>query len=394
MSALPPERKDNERRTLPAPLGMATETAPSPSAVRSPVIGLESPFGKARAMTFPRTVLVGHGVLSELANTVRQFDFPTRGAVVTGPKTQTLAGARAADILRDGGFDVRVLLAHESTNEEVERIGREAEEAGARFLIAVGGGSKIDVTKVVAARHHLPWVSVPTSAAHDGISSPRASLHDPDRVTSIEAVVPVGVLADTSVIVQAPFRLLASGCADVLSNVTAVLDWKLASRLRNEEYSSTGASLAEYAAQEIADHAGLIKPNLEESVWIAIRPLIVAGIAMSVAGSSRPCSGSEHLFSHALDRAAKRPSLHGEQCGVGAIMMMYLHGGDWRRLKGALHTIGAPTTARELGVSSDEIIQALVGAHKVRPERYTILGDNGLTREAAERLATVTGVLG
>lgn len=373
---------------------MATEPASSPAGTRTPVIGLESPFGKARAMTFPRTVLAGHGVLSELAGTIRQFDFPTKGAVITGPHTQTLAGARATEILRDGGFDVSLLLAHEATNDEVERIGQEVAASGARFLVAVGGGSKIDVTKVVAARHRLPWVSVPTSAAHDGISSPRASLHAPETVTSIEAVVPVGVLADTSVIVQAPFRLLASGCADVLSNVTAVLDWKLAARLRNEEYSSTAATLAEYAAQEIADHAQLIKPNLEESVWIAIRPLIVAGIAMSVAGSSRPCSGSEHLFSHALDRAAKRPSLHGEQCGVGAIMMMYLHGGDWRRLRAALHTIGAPTTARELGVSTEEIVQALVGAHKVRPERYTILGDNGLTREAAERLATVTGVLG
>jgi glycerol-1-phosphate dehydrogenase [NAD(P)+] len=263
-----------------------------------------------------------------------------------------------------------------------------------RFLVAVGGGSKIDLTKVVAARLRIPYMSVPTSAAHDGISSPRASLREPDRVTSIEAVVPIGVLADTAIIVQAPFRLLASGCADVLSNVTAVLDWKLAARLRNEEYSSTAVALAEYAAQEIFDHQGLIKPNLEESVWIAIRPMIVAGIAMSVAGSSRPCSGSEHLFSHALDRSAKTPSLHGEQCGVGAIMMMYLHGGDWRKLKSALHTIGAPTTAHELGVTDDEVVDALVMAHKIRPERYTILGDNGLTRDAAERLAHLTGVVG
>ena len=75
-------------------------------------------------------------------------------------------------------------------------------------------------------------------------------------------------------------------------------------------------------------------------------------------------------------------------------MMMYLHGGDWHRLKNALHTIGAPTTARELGVSPDEIVKALVLAHSIRPERYTILGDNGLSREAAERLASVTGVVG
>jgi glycerol-1-phosphate dehydrogenase [NAD(P)+] len=344
-------------------------------------------------MIFPRVVLAGHGVLQELGATCRQFDFPSQGAVITGAKTAVLAGHRATTILKDSGFDVAMLTAKEATPDEVERLEKEVQATDARFLVAAGGGSKIDITKVIAAHLKIPFVSVPTSAAHDGISSPRASLRDPKSTTSVQAVVPIGVIADTSVIVQAPFRLLASGCADVISNTTAVLDWKLAARLRNEEYSSTAATLSEYTAQEIIDRAGLIKPNLEESVWIAIRPMIMAGIAMSVAGSSRPCSGSEHLFSHALDRSARQPSLHGEQCGVGSIMMMYLHGGDWGRLRSALRTIGAPTTARELGVTPHEVVEALVAAHQIRPERYTILGDNGLSRDAAERLATVTGVI-
>lgn len=352
----------------------------------------EIPFGKAKGMVFPRTVLVGHGVLEELATTCRQFGFPSRGAVVTGPRTAELAGNRAAAILAEDGFQVERLIAHEATLNEVDRVAAEARRLEARFLIGVGGGSKIDITKVVAARLRIPFVSVPTSAAHDGISSPRASLHNSESVTSTEGAVPMGVIADTAILVQAPFRLLASGCADVISNVTAILDWKLAVRLRGEEYSSTAATLSEYAAQEIIDHAGSIKPNLEASVWTAIRPILVAGISMSVAGSSRPCSGSEHLFSHALERVSERPSLHGEQCGVGAVMMMYLHGGDWRRVKTALLTIGAPTTARELGVSNEEIVRALVLAHSLRPDRYTILGDKGLSRDAAERLASVTGV--
>ncbi len=355
---------------------------------------LDSPFGKVRGMVFPRIVLAGHGVLNELASTCRQFDFPKKGAVITGPRTATLAGHRASELLESEGFDAPILTVGEATPEEDDRTRVAIESQGARFLVAAGGGSKIDITKVVAARLRIPFISLPTSAAHDGISSPRASLRGSSGRLSIDAAVPSAVIADTAIIVQAPFRLLASGCADVISNVTAILDWKLAVRLRHEEYSSTAATLAEYAAHEIIDRAGLIKPNLEESVWIAIRPMIVAGIAMSVAGSSRPCSGSEHLFSHALDRTAKHAGLHGEQCGVGAIMMMYLHGGDWQGLQKALRAIGAPVTARELGASNEEVVEALVQAHTLRPERYTILGDNGLTREAAQRLATVTGVVG
>ncbi len=345
-------------------------------------------------MVFPRMVTAGHGVLEELGRSCKKFDFLPRGAVVTGPKTRGLAGDRAAQRLTEAGFDVVVLETHEATTDEVDRLTQAAEQSQARFLVAVGGGSKIDIAKLAASKLRIPWVSVPTSAAHDGISSPRASIRDATGVASLDAEVPIGILADTSIIVQAPFRLLASGCADVISNVTAVLDWRLAARLRNEEFSSTASTLAEYAAQEIIDHAALVKPNLEESVWIVIRPMIVSGISMSVAGSSRPCSGSEHLFSHALDRVARQPGLHGEQCGVGAIMMAYLHGSDWRRIRTALHTIGAPCSSRELGVTSDEVVESLVLAHRLRPERYTILGDNGLTREAAERLAAATGVIG
>ncbi len=366
----------------------------SRAAVETLPKAVASLFGKAKGMVFPRLVLVGHGVLDELPGTCRQLDFPTRGAVVTGPRTAELAGRRAAELMNADGFEVTTVIAGDATEAEVERVVADLRHRGAKFLVGVGGGSKIDITKVAAARLRIPFLSLPTSAAHDGISSPRASLHGTESVTSTEAAVPVGVIADTSLLVQAPFRLLASGCADVISNTTAILDWRLAVRLRSEEFSSTAATLSEYAAQEVIDHADAIKPNLEESVWIAIRPILVAGIAMSVAGSSRPCSGSEHLFSHALDRFAQHPGLHGEQCGVGAIMMMYLHGGDWRRIKNALLTIGAPTTARELGMSNDEVVKALVVAHSIRPDRYTILGDNGLSRDAAERLATVTGVIG
>ena len=367
-------------------------TPPLPP-LRDSVLPTDGLFGKARSMVFPRVVLAGHAVLEEIGAMCTDFAFPKRGAIVTGPTTFDLAGRRCAELLTAAGFAVTTAIAHEATEAEVDRVDAELAPAQPGFIVAVGGGSKIDIAKVIAGRRHLPFVSVPTSAAHDGISSPRASLHGAKTSSSVEAAVPIGILADTSVIIRAPFRLLASGCADVVSNLTALLDWKLAVRLRNEEYSSTAATLAEYAALEIVDHAAYIKPNLEESAWIAIRPLLVAGISMSVAGSSRPCSGSEHLFSHALDRIAKSPALHGEQCGVGAIMMMHLHGGDWRRIQRTLRILGAPTDAAGLGVSAEEIVRALVEAPKLRPERYTILGVHGLAPAAAERLARTTEVI-
>ncbi len=350
-------------------------------------------FHKIRTMNFPRTVLAGHGVLEELPKVCQTLGLVSPGAVITGPITQGVAGDRVVHLLEGADFHVQMILAGDATLDEVARVAQIVEEKGIRFLVGVGGGSKIDLAKTVAARLRIPFISVPTSAAHDGISSPRASLKGSREAFSIEAAVPEAVVADTAVLVRAPYRTLAAGCADVISNVTAVLDWQLAHRLRNEDFASSSATLAEYAARGILEHAREIRPGKEESVWIAIRPIIMSGIAMSMAGSSRPSSGSEHLFAHALERIAPGRAMHGEIVGLGTIMMAYLHNADWKSLKASIKEIGAPTNAKEAGVERDEILTALVNAHTLRPERYTILGDNGLSREAAERLAQQTEVI-
>ena len=124
-----------------------------------------------------------------------------------------------------------------------------------------------------------------------------------------------------------------------------------------------------------------------------LEALVSCGVAMSIAGSSRPCSGSEHLFSHALDVIAPRAALHGELCGVGTIMMARLHGLDWRSIADCLRRVGAPATAAELGIDREKIVEALVRARSIRPERYTILDQAELTREKAAALAEECGII-
>ena len=51
------------------------------------------------------------------------------------------------------------------------------------------------------------------------------------------------------------------------------------------------------------------------------------------------------------------------------------------------------TNADALGVTDDEVVEALVHAHEIAKDRYTVLGDTGLTEEAAERLARITKVI-
>lgn len=350
------------------------------------------PFTKSKTMVFPRDVRVGHGVLDELGEVLQALDVTKSALVVTGHRTRRLAGDRAAAALQKAGHEVALAEVDGATLHDVgvaEAVGRRAPP---QVVIGVGGGSVIDVAKLAAYRLGVPYVSVPTNASHDGITSPRASIKGIEGSSSRQAQTPMAIVADTGIITQAPYRMLAAGCADAISNSTAVLDWRLAHRLRGEEYSSFAAVLAETAADIVMKSAAVIRPGLEESAWLVVKSLIVSGVSMSVAGSSRPASGAEHMFSHTLDQLAPGAAYHGEQVGVGSVMMMYLHGGDWKAVRDALAQVGAPTTAKQLGIPRDTIVEALVRAHLNKPDRYTILGDKGLTREAAEDLVRVTGV--
>lgn len=145
-------------------------------------------------------------------------------------------------------------------------------------------------------------------------------------------------------------------------------------------------------AKMVVDMAPSIKPGHEPSAKVVVQALISSGVAMSIAGSSRPASGSEHMFAHALNKITPGRGLHGELCGIGTIIMMYLHGGDWRMIREALKVLGAPTSAHELNIPEDVVVEALTQAHKIRPERYTILG-NGLTEAAARAAAETTKVI-
>lgn len=337
---------------------------------------------KTKWIQFPRDVVIGHEVLGHLPAVCRDLGFGRSVLIITGKHTLQLAGGRVRDLLEDS-FDTEVYIAEEISPAIIEKAEKAA--AGADFLIGVGGGRVIDTAKIASFNTDRQFISVPTAASHDGIASARASVPSAEGQSSLEAHPPIALVADTGIIAAAPHRLLASGCADIISNYTAILDWELSHRIRGEPLSEYAIALSRMTAEMLAKNADMILPNQERSAWMVTKALLASGVAMSIAGSSRPASGGEHKFSHALDRLAPGRGLHGEKCGIGTIVSMYLHGGDWRGIRTSLRTIGAPTTPRDIGIDDEMAAEALILAKTIRPERFTIL-DTGITREAAREL--------
>ncbi|MFB6191914.1 MAG: NAD(P)-dependent glycerol-1-phosphate dehydrogenase [Haloarculaceae archaeon] len=351
-------------------------------------------FEKSTWIRLPRNVVVGHGVIHRVGEAVEELYLDGRPVVVTSPAPVEIAGDAVEEQLRSIGPAPRVVTVESASFEAVDRVVEEARAVDAGFLVGLGGGKPIDIAKMAADTLGVGFVSVPTAASHDGIVSGRGSVPEGDTRHSVAADPPLAVIADTEIVADAPWRLTTAGCADIISNYTAVKDWELAHRLKNVEYSEYSGALSRMTAELLVDNAGSIKQGLEESAWVVIKALVSSGVAMSIAGSSRPASGAEHLISHRLDRIAPDAALHGHQVGVASIVTEYLHSGaqgEWRSVRRALADIGAPTTAADLGIEDDQFLRAMTTAHEIR-DRYTILGD-GVSEAAAREAATVTGVL-
>jgi glycerol-1-phosphate dehydrogenase [NAD(P)+] len=346
-------------------------------------------------MQLPREVIIGNGSLRLIGDVCEKLGFSESGLIITGPKTKHVAAQRVADLLHDEGLEVNchIVSSDIPTLNDVRQAEEVIEKLKPQVVFGVGGGTKIDIAKLSSARKETPFICVPTSASHDGMVSPFASIKGLDRPYSIKAQSPMAVVADTEVIINVPYRFIASGCADVISKFTSTRDWKLAYEKKSEYYAQYTASLALMSAQHIVENADLFNPSSEPGLRVLLEALVSCGVAMCIGGTSKPCSGSEHLFSHALDLVAPNRALHGEECGLGAIMMAKLHGIDWETIRDTLKKVGAPVAAKEVGISAEQIVEALLKAPKIRPERYTILNEKHLIRKTAYELAKSTGII-
>jgi len=272
--------------------------------------------------------------------------------------------------------------------EELEKI---VKKDKSDLIAGIGGGRAVDAAKMIAFNLSKPFASIPTAASHDGIASPFVSIKS-DKPHSIVTSAPLGVFVDIDVIKTAPKRLLASGCGDLIANIIAVKDWELGRDKTGEYYGRYAANLALLSANILIENS---KQFAKKGVnpRLVVEALISAGVASCIAGSSRPCSGAEHLFSHALDKLAPGVGLHGEKCGIGAIMMAKLHGQDWKKIVKTLKAVGAPTTAKQIGLKPKIVAKALTIAQSLRPERYTILKEIKMTEKFAISLAKSTKVI-
>jgi glycerol-1-phosphate dehydrogenase [NAD(P)+] len=271
------------------------------------------------------------------------------------------------------------------TLDDAIRLADEMKSGHYDAVVGLGGGKIIDCAKFAAARIGLPLVAVATNLSHDGLCSPVATLDNDAGRGSYGVPNPIAVVIDLDVIREAPVRFVRAGIGDAVSNVSAIADWRLAERERGEAVDGVAVTFARIAATSIVHREDGIE---DDGFLIALaEALVLSGLAMAIAGSSRPCSGGDHEILHAIDVLFPGTANHGELAGAASLFTSFLREdhGLAQGIDACLRRHDLPRTPGDLGLTEEQFVEAVVRAPSTRPDRFTILEHLALDEAGVRR---------
>lgn len=239
-------------------------------------------------------------------------------------------------------------------------------------LIGIGGGKAIDAVKYMSFLKKMPFISIPTSTSNDGFASSGASLLVNNKRMSLPAKTPYGIIVDIDVIKGAPEKFIYSGIGDLVSNITALYDWKFEEENGKTIVDDFATMISKKAANSFVrtEFKG-IKDDL--FLKELVDSLTLNGISMEIAGDSSPASGAEHLISHALDKFLENPQLHGVQVGIATYIMAKVQNHRAKRIKTILEETGFFEYVKTLKMKKDDFKKAIDLAPSIKPGRYTYI---------------------
>jgi len=251
------------------------------------------------------------------------------------------------------------------------------------LLICFGSGKTIDKIKIFSMKFKKDYIVIPTSLSSDVITSPTISLKFKRTVKSIFYRLPKMVIISKEIIEKAPQETIKAGVCDCIAKISSVKDWEIANEIINEKIIKKAHYLALKCAKNSLEN---IQKIINGNIKKLMKSFEYSGLAAHYAKSSRPISGSEHNFSHAIDLFSKYKSLHGFQVGLGTIISRRLQQeNDYKDLIEIFRDHNIPTSYKEIKIPQKYLVLALMKAKYVR-KRFTVLNTIRITKSFANKL--------
>ncbi|MCL2485952.1 MAG: iron-containing alcohol dehydrogenase family protein [Endomicrobia bacterium] len=334
-----------------------------------------------KAINIPSLLKIGSGKISKIGKYLYDRQY-FKAALFFSSGIEDVVGTELYGGLKK--FGIEVVHKDSISDINIENIIHTAFKipATVNVLIGIGGGKSLDYSKYCAHILKIPFISVPTSVSNDGFCSPNASLLVEGKRKSVKSSIPYGVVADIDVIINAPEETFYSGIGDMIAKVSALWDWKEAFNKKLSDYSDFAALLAGNSLDSLYYAEAFANFKSKEFYAKLVNSLVISGIAMEVADSSRPASGSEHLISHALDYISLSPRIHGIQTGVAAYLCARLQNNNTGNIGAFLENTGFVGFVGKAPFDKQTFIKAIEYAPKVKSDYYTILSEKDSLEKA------------
>jgi glycerol-1-phosphate dehydrogenase [NAD(P)+] len=281
-----------------------------------------------------QAVAIGSGALGRVAE-VYADAFDGAAIVVADGTTWDVAGSAVQDRLASAGRETRephVFPAKPTLYADYENV---RTLAGAlrehdATPVAVGSGTLNDLVKRAAHELGRPYLCVATAASMDGYTAFGAAITKEGYKQTMTCPAPRAVIADLDVLARAPAPMTAAGYADLLAKIPAGADWVVADALEVEPIDRAVWALVQDPLREATGRPAELRAGDPAAMEGLIEGLVMSGLAMQAASSSRPASGAEHQFSHlwemeGLGHAGDPPLSHGFKVGLGSISTSALY---------------------------------------------------------------------
>lgn len=269
----------------------------------------------------------------------------------------------------------KVLMVKGGVIDEASDIINEIKHTDA-IVLAFGGGSVLDIVKYSASKCDIPYLTVPSTLSNDAVYSCVARLTSEGKKRSYGVQPPTGIIVDLEVVKKSPKELILAGVADLVSNLSALEDWKLAHKNIGEPINELAYMLAKEAVMSLFSYE---EKDLftDDFLFDLTNSIITSGLSMIIGGNTRMTSGSEHLISHAIDEYyPERSTIHGLQVGWAHLLIEKECRKDikcFNYLNDFYEKIGLnEEIQKRIGFSNEEFKSLIPYALKIR-NRYTVL---------------------
>jgi glycerol-1-phosphate dehydrogenase [NAD(P)+] len=290
---------------------------------------IECECGKTHHIA-PQRVIYEDSALTRLSEVLSECTTGRRAVLLMDSRTRDVAGKAAAGLLRDADWEVSQIIVPDPAEDTSPICDDHTHEwllrqiQAADVILPVGSGVLSDLGKWLAFDLNLPYVCFATAASMNGYASANVAATMNGVKTLLWARPPRTILSDPVVLRDAPYELTTAGLGDILAKSVSSADWRMNHFLFGDYFCECSVSLIADIEPLYMDYPENVRERKPGAMATLFHGLLLTGVAMTMAETSAPASGGEHLVSHTLDMMSSLDGvphdLHGRQVGIGTVL--------------------------------------------------------------------------